>query len=93
MKYLHGETPPWFNKVMAAVTTVPFFKSPEQLDHIIRPVGFKNEISHFLQRIVASQNRSTVNDVLHPTQLGCDKAGAFKLIHCVRIVPDLVEWH
>ena len=53
---LHGEIPPWFAKVMAAITTVPLFKTDEKLDDKVRPIGVKHEIPRLLHGISAAQN-------------------------------------
>lgn len=74
---------------MAAITTVPFYKTADKLDHAVRPSGVKSEILRLLHGITAAQNRSTVDDFLHPIQLGVSKAGAHKLIHCLRMSYEL----
>ena len=44
MAFLHGETPPWFAKVMGAITTVAQFKTEEKVDDKVRPIGVLNKI-------------------------------------------------
>ena len=82
LKILPSDIPPWFAKVMAAITTVPFFKTAEKIDIKVRPIGVKNEIVRLLLGISA-------DDHLLPVQLGISKAGAHKLIHRLRMSFEL----
>ena len=89
MQFLHGETPPWFGKVMRAISTIAAYKTKETNPDQVRPIGVLHEICRFLDSISAAQNRAVVDEYLHPVQLGIAKAGAHKLIHTMRMSSEL----
>lgn len=70
LKLMHGELPPWFNKVMRSISTVAAYKTIDMSPDQVRPIGVLHELCRFLDGISAAQNRSTVDEHLHPVQLG-----------------------
>ena len=46
LKYLNGEFPPWFSKVLNSASNVPLYKP----DDSVRPVGIKSSFVRYLHK-------------------------------------------
>ena len=62
MRYLAAQLPPWFYRVWGAVSTVPLFKTVDQISSSLRPIGVKGSMVRTLHKLVARRNRSTLQE-------------------------------
>ena len=85
MALMHGEVPPWFSLAMGAINTIGAYKTSEQSDDKLRPIGVMHEVRRLTEGITAAQNWAVVTEHCEPEQLGCSPAGAHKLVHAVRM--------
>ena len=86
--YLNSSLPPWFYRVCGTVTTVPLYKTNQQREDKLRPLGVAPTIVRLLDKFAASQNRPLLQDYLEPQQLALSPAGAHKLVHIIRMVME-----
>ena len=87
MRYLTCQLPPWFYRLWATVSTVPLFKTNEQVSSSWRPVGVKGSLVRSLHKLVAKRNRRTLQEYLEPQQLCMSPAGGHKLV-----MEEHIDW-
>ena len=60
--YLNGALPPWFYRVWSTVNTVPLFKTSQQEEDKLRPVGVAPSMVRLLDKLAAAQNRQVLQE-------------------------------
>ena len=86
LAYLNGKLPPWVYKVWGSVSSVPLFKTVEQVPSEIRPVGIKASLIRVLHRRVVQANKGALREYLEPCQVALMPGGAAVLSHTVRMM-------
>ena len=86
LAYLNGKLPPWIYKVWGSVSSVPLFKTVEQVPSEIRPVGIKASLIRVLHRRVVQANKGALREYLEPCQVALMPGGAAVLSHTVRMM-------
>ena len=90
---LNGTYPPWFHRAVGAVTTVPLFKTSQQQNTALRPLGLASSMVRVLERIQSRQNRPALQAYLEPQQQAMSMAGAHRLVHMVRMYMEMNPTH
>ena len=76
-KYLDGDLPAWYYRVMESVMTVPAFKTKER--NTLRPLGVKHQLVRVFHQEAIRQNRAELHSFLEPQQLALSEAGAGRM--------------